>query len=233
MGTDIHMWAEVRRDGTWSKVGAIFPNQYWREGDEEEHTDYGDGYTDHYAPLTDQPWQHRNYDLFAMLADVRNGHGFAGIYTGEGFTPIAAPRGMPDDVSIEARHELEHGPDHTLSWLTLRELQSYDWHGQRTVKSGWFSEGDYIKALRHGPQCWAGDISGPGIVKVTADEYEQMMCAGPREDPLRQPGARYYIRHQWQVSYYQAAQEFVDETLPRLAELGAPDDVRIVFGFDS
>jgi len=29
----------------------------------------------------------RNYDLFAILANVRNGHGFAGIKTGGGIRP--------------------------------------------------------------------------------------------------------------------------------------------------
>lgn len=34
--------------------------------------------------------QDRHYQLFAVLAGVRNGYGFAGVPTGEPVTPIAA-----------------------------------------------------------------------------------------------------------------------------------------------
>lgn len=43
----------------------------------------------------------RNYDVFAILANVRNGTGFAGIKTSSGFDPIDTPRGLPDDLSAE------------------------------------------------------------------------------------------------------------------------------------
>ena len=41
----------------------------------------------------------RHYDVFAILADVRNGYGFAGVRTGSGFDPIAPGRGLPSDLS--------------------------------------------------------------------------------------------------------------------------------------
>jgi hypothetical protein len=43
--------------------------------------------------------RNRNYDVFSILADVRNGYGFAGVKTSSGFTPIAGGRGLPDDLS--------------------------------------------------------------------------------------------------------------------------------------
>lgn len=54
--------------------------------------------------LLDEMWSHptdigRNYNLFSILANVRNGVGFAGCKTGEGFEPIAMPRGFPADAS--------------------------------------------------------------------------------------------------------------------------------------
>ena len=45
--------------------------------------------------------QDRHYQLFAVLADVRNGYGFAGIQTGEVVTPTSKPRGLPSDFAIE------------------------------------------------------------------------------------------------------------------------------------
>lgn len=47
---------------------------------------------------TGKPFDNRNYDLFAALADVRNGVGFAGVKTGKAIEPIAMPRGIPDDA---------------------------------------------------------------------------------------------------------------------------------------
>jgi hypothetical protein len=43
----------------------------------------------------------RVYDVFAILADVRNGYGFAGVTSSSGFDPIAPGRGLPDDLSRE------------------------------------------------------------------------------------------------------------------------------------
>jgi hypothetical protein len=54
--------------------------------------------------LLEEMWNHptdlgRNYNLFSILADVRNGVGFAGCKAGEGFEPISMPRGFPVDAS--------------------------------------------------------------------------------------------------------------------------------------
>ena len=51
----------------------------------------------------------RNYDLFAMLANLRNGVGFAGRRRGEVLDPIDEPRGIPEDASPEYREERVDG----------------------------------------------------------------------------------------------------------------------------
>jgi len=54
-----------------------------------------------------EQWYHdRNYNVFGVLADVRNGRGFAGTVTGTGFVPIAEPRGLPSDLSEEVIAQL-------------------------------------------------------------------------------------------------------------------------------
>lgn len=103
MGCDIHTHAEVLTNGKWVKAGKSFPNRYYREGKPNQIDDDGFEWN---GKLTDQPYQGRNYDLFAMLADVRNGHGFAGIKTGEGFNPICAPKGLPENVSKEVQKQI-------------------------------------------------------------------------------------------------------------------------------
>ena len=183
MGCDVHMWAEVRRAGVWEKIGDVFPNAYadadaerrdieWHnkwlaEHPDEDDEEYRDpNWKSFHRRLVDHPYDQRNYALYSILADVRNGYGFAGVFTGMGFTPIAPPRGVPEDASPEYRAEVAAwgGDGHSHSWLTLKELQAYDWH------------------------------------KTT--------CTGE-------------------------SGEFVEQVIPMLAELGAPDDVRIVFFFDN
>ncbi len=62
----------------------------------------------------------RNYSLFGFLADVRT-------YSKVG--PIVEPRGLPDDVDLdsEGREDALWCNNHSHSWLTLAELQSYDY----------------------------------------------------------------------------------------------------------
>ncbi len=91
MGTDIHMYAEVRVDDDWHKVGNVFEDQ-WRQhylevvevGEaNDDYVAYARERLENMPEFTDQPWQHRSYRFFAALADVRNGRGFAGVKTGE------------------------------------------------------------------------------------------------------------------------------------------------------
>lgn len=92
--------------------------------------------------------QQRHYQLFAVLADVRNGVGFAGVTTGEAVAPIAAPRGLPADFlcdteychkatnvdtlsPLQRRYRQPEDPlevwlgDHSYSWLTGDELLTW------------------------------------------------------------------------------------------------------------
>lgn len=63
----------------------------------------------------------RNYWAFAVLADVRNGEGFAGCDLGDPVTPIAQPRGLPADTSTGGWLG-----DYSHSWVTLAELLAVD-----------------------------------------------------------------------------------------------------------
>ena len=123
----------------------------------------------------------RCYDLFAILAGVRNGCGFSGVPTGDGFSPIDRPRGLPPDFDGTSE---DHGLGyHSFSWLSLRELQECDLT-RTTRKYRWIESKQRMKALP--PQT-----------------YRQ--CVGLAWDNL----------------------------LSRLVSRGNPDEVRIVFGFDS
>ncbi|WP_216324580.1 hypothetical protein [Deinococcus aestuarii] len=118
MGTDIYESYEVWEGGRW--VERVFQSL----PDRDHMTEEAD------ASLACPPQLGRNSALFATLADVRNGVGFAGVRTGTGYRPISPPRGLPGDVSAEVRRAGgdEDGTrlDYGHSWITLRELLEYD-----------------------------------------------------------------------------------------------------------
>lgn len=108
METDINMIAEVRRNGVWEPSTAkVFKNTWYDPASDKKWA---------MEEYVSKPDDSRNYDLFAILAGVRNGEGFAGCRIGERFKPIADLKGYPDDIS---KNDVLFG-DKYGSWLTLR-----------------------------------------------------------------------------------------------------------------
>jgi len=58
----------------------------------------------------------RNYELFAVLSGVRNRNGI---------TPISEPKGLPKDHLFNVNEDLDDDY-HSYSWVTLKELKSFD-----------------------------------------------------------------------------------------------------------
>ncbi len=99
IGCDLHSYVEYRDKtaGLWKMVRMYVPYRWEPER----------------LGLV-EPFNGRNYELFAILAGVR---GFA--------QPIAEPRGIPQDASngVLCEYEAAEGWTHTPSWLTLAELR--------------------------------------------------------------------------------------------------------------
>jgi len=112
-----------------------------------------------------------------MLADVRNGYGFAACDTGDGFNPISLPKELPDDVSPEVAVQSESwgGDGHSHTWLTVAELDAYNWE-QTTKLRGWVSEKEYKQFLEAGrPESWCGGISGGMIRHISNEKMNQIL----------------------------------------------------------
>lgn len=211
MGCDIHAFIEVRNGDGW-KV-------YDWESDIPEK--------DYHARWDHPLYIGRNYNLFAMLADVRNGYGFAGCDTGEGFKPIASPRGLPPDVcSVVKLESMGWGIDgHSHSWLTVRELLDYD-TSQTSVLSGLVDMEEFRSFIENGsPSGWCGDAWGPKIKKVSNHEMRDLLDRDVDYTPM--------TRVSWTKTYHDCALKFWDKTVPELQKLGDPDNVRLVFWFDN
>lgn len=153
MSCDIYVAFEVRqKDGTWTHAG---PPLVELAGEIQERLEFrkerspaeydktknipfpGKAFTD--LSEWERAWQKnqgsdfhvpQNYELFSVLANVRND---------EAVQPICAPKGVPSDPSPEFRWMVgyELGDGHSHSWLTLRELQNYDW--KSVNRDGYFS----------------------------------------------------------------------------------------------
>lgn len=228
MGTDIHFFVEAREStqAPWLSVDK------WTEEDGYKRVSYLDSF-----------YSDRCYDLFSILAGVRNGYGFAGVSTGSGFVPMGEPRGWPKDLSEElAEQEI----DHSASWWTLRDLMDYDWT-QETTKSGVVSLQQWAEWMIWGrPKEWSGGISGPRIKIVEEQELARVMAEMKldkykvfREEGVRKAigmnwfGMEIYTEVEWKVKYYEAGKNFLAGTVPRLWRLGEPENVRCLFFFDS
>lgn len=221
MGCDIHMIVQVRDGESWRTVEV--PNLDYKKDSkysfQREEVRYR-GYSD------------RNYDAFAILANVRNGTGVAGCDTGDGFEPIAEPRGFPKDFALDS--EDDHCGvwmgDHSHSWLTLAELEACDW--TRTTKQRGWVNGVELKRMRDAgedrPKSWCGGVSGGRTKHVTLQELDRRI-----QQPVKNDLEYTYAVFEWEETYSEAAGRFYSDFLPILRTLGEGEDVRIVFGFDS
>jgi hypothetical protein len=212
MGCDIHLYTEQRIDGKWQSVDV------WTKEDGEghmhvayEHKLYGD----------------RNYSLFAILANVRNGYGFAGVKTGDGFVPISEPRGLPVDVSAQVKTSSDRwdGDGHSHSHLTLREILDADWN-QKTVRCGYVRAEGYRDWRNRGkPSAWSGDVHGPNVRKVSVDEMERICTTQEDDDDI-------ICFIEWTEYYHELLGSFAKAVF-RALHKAAPEDVRFVFWFDN
>lgn len=188
-------------------------------------------------------WYHsRSYDTFAILANVRNGHGFAGIKTGDGFRPIAMPRGVPDNVDPRLLEITSW--DHTPSWLLLGEVLGYDWE-QTTSHTGLIplqpvkdddpferdSFVDWVARGRGRPKSWSGDIWASDVVKI--DQHAAELAVTNQGQSVLDPGKRYFVQVSWTETYRESAETFLAFVDEFLVPLGDPWDTRLTFGFDS
>ncbi|QXM18542.1 hypothetical protein Phab24_id096 [Acinetobacter phage Phab24] len=178
----------------------------------------------------------RHYQLFAVLADVRNGYGFAGCITGIPVVPISKPRGLPDDIEAERYDEdddywyNDYG-NHSYSWLLGTEMLDW-WKTAPTVtKIGILTLEDFLnwdgKSEYEGS--WCGGISGNGVHVYDTLEKDDAWII--RNLDFKQYSHITHVRTSWQVDLKNELSYFFDGMIkPLVDEYG---EIRFVFGFDS
>ncbi len=252
MGCDIHLKAQVRdNEGVWHEVDVErecrcakgpTPGKWIRQQDGQEFECWGCK-----GRLVITGYNDRNYDTFAILADVRNGS------HGEEFITISVAKGLPEDMVPNRRvddfgyEENDFGfdfGDHSQTWLTLRELQEYP-HWEKVInKEGWIGLEEFAVWDANGQgepkNGYSGGVGGGGVVHVNNDQMRELIAKGQkfraewgRGKTVQGATPSYYTVVHWTSTYKEQAHNFYDYFIPALAKLGGPDDVRIVFGFDS
>jgi hypothetical protein len=212
MGCDIHSLAQVKKNGVWQTVKAHVAGDI------------------------------RSYHTFAVLANVRNGVGFAGIKTGETWEPIADPRGLPEDLNLEFNDEetvkfnhlaYDGSPesdfwlgDHSHSHIGLDELKDYleNQMSNDYEVVGYVARDHFIECKENGknPSSWFGSVNG--FKRVNENNFD-----------INDKSID-YIYMSWKVP--RAETTNIPSIIKELEDISEENkvsdyEVRIVFGFDS
>jgi hypothetical protein len=260
MGCDIHGFCEVKQNGVWKlNDKKVFKNPYYLSPEELEERkknqpDY-EMYDWQMEEFDNHPPTSRNYDWFAILADVRNGRGFAGVSTGDGFDIISEPKGVPDDATEEWWDEVNRwrGDMHSHSHLSLEDFDSFNWL-QITRKCGVIPLNEYkeLAGTNGTPSGWSGSISGPNIVTVDEESADKILAGETVVVELYDPFARIHGRkpnteivsletghsihviYTWAVLYSEWFENSIKNVIEPMRKLKEEyEDVRYVFGFDN
>jgi len=256
MGCDIHGFCEVKENGVWRlNTEKVFKNPYYLSDEELEkrkadNPDYekGEWQEDEFEAHPDTG---RNYDWFSILADVRNGRGFAGVKTGDGFDVIAQPRGVPKNATPEWMAEVDQWRDdmHSHSFLSVEDFDLFDWD-QTTYKSGVITLDEYkqLKPTNASPESWSGWVSGPDLVVLNEDEADMVIegktVVHKQRDPFGRQGDgtlvsldsghNINVSYDWPVEYRQWFEYKIQNVVEPMRKLKEKyEDVRYVFGFDN
>lgn len=135
MGCDIHLFAEVK------KTPNLFQKLFLRRKPKWESLEEWELDKDYEPPKhcalggTKTYTGGRNYNLFAALCGVRSSHFHES-------RSISEPKGVPKDVSVFIRMEIEYWDTdgHSHSYNTLNELERFDWSGYGNTVNQFLAE---------------------------------------------------------------------------------------------
>jgi len=186
----------------------------------------------------------RHYLLFAILANVRNGFGFAGVKTFTPITPITSERGIPEElqkVIVEGEaplyncwyaseyaneNEEEIGSwigDHSFTWMTLKEILDWEHWDKREQIYGILDKDEYYRSIAQGnnPKYWCGGVSGTNV-----------NIASCEEEFVKNPTKYSHINCNWVGDSYK---EYCHEFLKEVERIKKEHNENIIFfcGFDS
>lgn len=229
MGTDINYIFQKRNGDQWETLNVdqdIHHDEKW------ENWSNGEFYIS------------RHYLLFAVLADIRNGFGFAGTLTHVPVVPIAPRRGLPDGISSNwfeqpsgGAYGIEFDEDHTeyldlgdhsFTWLTSTEILNWFETKHELQRFGVVDLETYDLMERgKEPDNYSSGISG-GDIDVYDETGDELSFRLVR--PFRQYRNVTHVRTSWYVNVNEELMYFHDMIKKLHDQYG---EIRMVMGFDS
>lgn len=233
MGCDIHIYVERKINNAWIAVKGENPwiKQYqdWADkaGDEGRKT-----YLLKCVKKMEQQesevlegWIYvgRNYNLFSILADVRNDFNVK---------PISNPRGLPKNLSCDVKNASECADGHSHSYYTFKELLDYDWDNNYIENEGYVSEEVYKNFISIGnPYPYCKDVDGGNVKKVSNCVMDRIL---KNKYPWEQ-NKSFYTVVRWRESFKEVAKGLLDNINNFIFKNNITDleNYRIVFWFDN
>lgn len=187
----------------------------------------------------------RDYTLFAILAGVRNGYGFAGCYRHEPLAPITEGKGKPDFLVYEDDYcpefynkrygKFEDEPelgvglgDHSFTYMTISEILNWGGWDKHLMCGGVVDVEHYEEttALGENPEYWSGGVGGGSTKVISQEDYliEKGFCNNTSAT---------HVQCYWEDNYSLAENYkwFLEEIIRIKNEFGG--ETYLVVGFDS
>lgn len=169
------------------------------------------------VPFGKRVYQGRSPLLFTLLANVNNNDDDGYV------TPISEPKGLPKDVSDIVKKMSDQWDDyegHSHSYYTLKELLEYIMGEPTTKKVGFVPKEEWIQFQE------SLKTPTPNYYIIDSIVSEIPRYLGSIPDPT------VWEYHELVVPVKEIS-NFFTKSLNKLKEIGKPEDVRIVFWFDS
>lgn len=174
-------------------------------------------------------FNNRNYSLFALLADVRNGESSP-------IKPISEQKGLPSDFEIDDEYHGRHWMgEHSFSFYTLAELKR--WLTENTeIKITMkvfvpFTEYVRCKQENDTPCYLCGGVGGEEIIILTEQQAEDALNGKYALNHVK----NYFVDYTFEINLIDAVgiKILIEEIEKIVGTEVAPENVRYVFGFDN
>ena len=231
MGSDIHCILEVERSGQWifhesqKHIRFFLCNGLFCHDAIGKEDCYG-------FDIDHNFYSSRNYDLFTILANIRNGRGFAGCDTGDDFEALSNPKGIPDNASWQYKKLVDRwdADGHSHSYFTWKELKATEeYWNKKTKKRGMVDvEGyDYYKKTGFPP-----DFFILGGAEVISSNEMDVIC---NNEEAKKASMKCTVI-EWEETYKEASG--IQEIFGALEKISkeeklTDEQMRIVFFFDN
>lgn len=240
MGCDIHIHAErrirERGDGTFTWKEIEGPRRRCWSCQDRETEEIVKGKPCYWCAgvgvKTEEWYEGRDYDLFAVLADVRNSNHVE---------PIEPPRGIPADADydVEEAHKKWGLDAHSASWFTVAEILEAALDGPTSTHTayGGLNALENIEESGHpfgGPNETVMICAGTTGPKVSAEVLRATLTAKRKGVSIQDHEALAPL--EWTETRAHIMKDLLrvvnEELLPAVGN-PPPEEVRFVFWFDN